>query len=96
MDLKEYLRDRRAALKSVGACVDCGKEEAREGHVLCFTCLIARSDREKKRRARRKAIREQGTTKRCNLHPQAVWHDELECPSCRMEREYLDTSSQKR
>ena len=38
------------------------------------------------------AIREEKLPKVCEKHPRAVWHDEVECPACRAEREFLELS----
>jgi len=45
----EYMRQRRAALKLRGICVDCQNTPAKARRVLCDFCLEQRRDREKLR-----------------------------------------------
>ena len=45
----EYMRQRRAALKARGICVDCQNTPAKEGRTLCDFCLEQRRVREKLR-----------------------------------------------
>lgn len=47
--LRRRNQERRAALRSAGLCVDCGKADAAEGHTLCQRCMDARVERHNRR-----------------------------------------------
>lgn len=38
-DIKQYHRERRAALKAAGVCPRCGREDAAPGRAHCAACL---------------------------------------------------------
>ena len=52
----EYQRRRRAAMKAMGKCQDCGSRKFSH-HIMCASCARARRDREAKYREARKRRR---------------------------------------
>jgi hypothetical protein len=49
--MNEYMKQRRAALKEKGVCVDCQSAPVKKPHVCCDFCLGQRRERERVRRS---------------------------------------------
>lgn len=57
MDMKQYIRERRAKLKAKGLCQGCGQQQPFESRTLCGWCLIERRVAERARAQRMKTDR---------------------------------------
>lgn len=51
--MNDYMKQRRAALKLKGICVDCQSSPAKKPHVCCEFCLQQRRDRHRARHLNR-------------------------------------------
>jgi len=53
--IANYCRRRKAELKAVNLCQDCGNDEPKKGRTLCEACLQHRIDNQRERLARKAA-----------------------------------------
>jgi ribosomal protein L37E len=54
--VSDCLRRRKKRLKTIHLCQDCGMAPHAEGKTLCVGCLTDRRDRERTKRAQKKAL----------------------------------------